>query len=360
MQVLVIISQILLYVCFAFLFGYYILALVPEKHRPSYAMRIEILQYSVVGILIGGFIPALYVVTFIAPRVGVMDAFVTVLTVYTVGQAWLAAVALGLVVLLCMKLWHDKSSALYKLAQIVLLIGLVATIAWSSHASAVNFVLGFSSDLLHLLSVSIWVGVLLVMSWFSTSNENWLAFLKWFTPVAALCFSITILSGIFLLEAMIPSYTDAWAVDYGQGLLIKHLFIIPLAFYALMNGVFVKVRIERNASFNPIPWARLESILLLVIFTITAIFSQQSPPMHSISASDVSPIFKLTYSGEIVSGLTVGLGVNWFTILFVLITLLFLVLSIIAFVKKAPTWLCFTLACGIVFSAYLTLMYSVV
>ncbi|MER2000084.1 MAG: CopD family protein, partial [Lysinibacillus sp.] len=345
---------------FSLLFGYYVLALVPQKHRPSFTMRIEILQYSVVGILIGGFIPALYVVLFIAPRVGVVDAFVTVLTVYTVGQAWLASVILGLFALLCIKLWHDKKSALYNVSQIGLLIGLVATIAWSSHASAINFALGFSSDLLHLLSVSIWVGVLLVMSWFSTSSDNWLAFLKWFTPVAALCFSVTILSGIFLLEAMIPSYTDAWAVNYGQGLLLKHLFIIPLAFYALMNGLFVKVRIERNTSFNPIPWARLESVFLLIIFSITAIFSQQSPPMHSISASDVSPIFKLTYSGEIVSGLTVGLGVNWFTILFILITLLFLVMSIISFVKKAPAWLCFILACGIVFSAYLTLMYSVI
>lgn len=360
MQLLVILSQILLYVCFSILFGYFILALVPEKYRPAFKVRTSILQFSVIGILIGGFVPALYVVTFIAPRVGLIDAFMTVLTVYTIGQAWLAAAAVGLAMLVCIKLWDEQSSALYKLAQIALLIGLVATIAWSSHASSVDFALGFSSDLLHLLSVSIWVGILLVISWFSTSSDNWLSFLKWFTPVAAVCFSVTILSGIFLLEVMIPSYTNAWAVDYGQGLLIKHLFIIPLAFYALMNGVFVKARMERNASFNPIPWARLESVLLLVIFTITAIFSQQSPPMHSISASDVSSIFKLTYSGEIVSGLTVGLGFNGFTILFILITLLFIALSIIAFVKKAPTWLCFIFACSIVFSAYITLMISVV
>ena len=360
MQLLVIISQILLYVCFAVLFGYYILSIVPLAHRPSISVPKRFLYWSVVGVLVGGFIPALYVVTFIAPRIGIIDSFVTVLTVYTVGQAWLAAVIIGAIMLICMKLWHESSKVLYNLIQIVLLIGLVATVAWSSHASSVNFALGFSSDLLHLLSVSIWVGTLLVLSWFATSSENWIAFLKWFTPVAALCFSITILSGIFLLEAMIPSYTDAWAVNYGQGLLIKHLFIIPLAFYALMNGVFVKARMEKNPMFNPIPWARLESVLLVVIFTITAIFSQQSPPMHSISASDVSTIFKLTYSGDIISGLTVGLGVNWFTILFVLLTFVFIVLSIIAFVKKAPTWLCFIFACGIVFSAYLTLMYSVV
>ena len=360
MQLLVIISQILLYVCFAVLFGYYILSIVPPAHRPSISVAKRFLYWSVVGVLVGGFVPALYVVTFIAPRIGIIDSFVTVLTVYTVGQAWLVAVIIGAIMLICMKLWHQSSKVLYNLIQIVLLIGLVATVAWSSHASSVNFALGFSSDLLHLLSVSIWVGTLLVISWFATSSENWIAFLKWFTPVAALCFSITILSGIFLLEAMIPSYTDAWAVNYGQGLLIKHLFIIPLAFYALMNGVFVKARMEKNPMFNPIPWARLESVLLVVIFTITAIFSQQSPPMHSISASDVSAIFKLTYNGDIISGLTVGLGVNGFTILFVLLTFVFIVLSIIAFVKKAPTWLCFIFACSIVFSAYLTLMYSVV
>lgn len=360
MQVLVILSQIILYVCFALLFGYFILRVVPENYRPSFSVKLPVLQYSVVGILIGGFIPALYVVTFIAPRVGLLDSFVTVLTVYSVGQAWLASLVITIIMLLCMRLWHDTSKAIYAVVQLLLLVGLVATIAWSSHASSMNFTLGFVSDFMHLLSVSIWVGILLVISWFSTNSTNWLAFLKWFTPVAATCFGVTILSGILLLEAIVPSYTDAWAVDYGQGLLLKHLFIIPLAFYALMNGVFVKVRIERNGAFNPIPWARLESVFLLIIFTITAIFSQQSPPMHMISASDVSTIFKLTYSGDIVSGLTVGLHVTWFTILFVLMMLLFVVLSIIAFVKKAPRWLAFIFACGLVFSAYLALMYSVV
>lgn len=360
MQILVIFSQIILYVCYSLLFGYFILRLVPEKHRPSFIVRLRYLQYSVVGIIVGCFIPALYVITFIAPRIGWLDSFVTVLTVYSVGQAWLTALIVGIVMLICMKLWHDKQKVIYPLAQLLLLTGIAAIVAWASHASSMNFALGFASDLMHLLSVSIWVGILFVISWFSTSSNQWLAFLKWFTPVAALCFSTTILSGILLLEAIVPSYTDAWAVDYGQGLLLKHLFIIPLAFYALVNGVFVKARMERNADFNPIPWARLESVLLLVIFMITAIFSQQSPPMHAISASDVSSIFKLTYNGEIVSGLTVGLSVTWFTILFILIMLLFVVLSIIAFVKKTPTWLGFIFACSIVFSAYLAFMYSVV
>ena len=359
MQLLVIISQVLLYVCFALLFGYFIVRMVPNEHRPSIKVPVKLLQLSVVGVLIGGFVPALYVVTFIAPRIGIIDSVVTVLTVYTVGQAWLAAVAVGLLLLASIKFWHSTNKALYSIGNIVLLILLVGTVAWSSHASSVNFALGFSSDLLHLFAVSVWVGILLIISWFSTSSDNWLAFLKWFTPVAALMFTITILSGVFLLEAMIPSYTDAWAVDYGQGLLLKHLFIIPLAFYALMNGVFVKERMNLNLEFNPIPWARLESILLLVIFVITAVFSQQSPPMHSISASDVSSIFKLTYSGEIVSGLTVQLGVTWFTLLFVILMVLFVVLSIISFVKKVPTWIGFLFACAIVMCGYFTLMFSV-
>ena len=360
MLLLVIISQILLYGGFSLLFGYFVLSLVPSQYRPTFSVKQMYLQLSIVAIIVGGFVPALYVVTFIAPRIGIVDSFVTVLTVYTVGQAWLVSLAVGLLMLVLMKYAHETGRKLYMTAQLFMAIGLAATVAWASHASAMNFAMGFASDLLHIVAVSIWVGVLLVVSWFATTYANWLAFLKWFTPVAILCFALTGISGIFLLESIVPSYTDAWAVDYGQGLLLKHLFIIPLAFYAFMNGVFVKARMEKNKDFDPKPWARLESVLLLIIFVITAIFSQQSPPMHMISASDVSALFKLTYSGEIVSGLTVGLGVTWFTILFVLLLLLFIVLSIIAFVKKAPTWIGFTFAVCIVFSAYLALMYSVV
>lgn len=80
------------------------------------------------------------------------------------------------------------------------------------------------------------------------------------------------------MTLVITDYTNSWLFPYGQALLIKHILIIPLLIYAIINGIFVKRKIKRDPNFNPKTWTRIECIIILLIFTVTAVLGQQAPP----------------------------------------------------------------------------------
>ena len=61
----------------------------------------------------------------------------------------------------------------------------------------------FISHTTHFTAVSVWVGILFVVSWFSKNHSNWLNFLKWFTPVAIVCFVSTIITGLILMTVVV-------------------------------------------------------------------------------------------------------------------------------------------------------------
>ena len=109
----------------------------------------------------------------------------------------------------------------------------------------------------------------------------------------------------------VNEYGDAWMLSYGQALLVKHLTIIPVLFFAFINGFWIKRKLKRQEQINPIPWLKFESILLFFTFVSTAVLGQQEPP-HSIETtlggSGPSAIFDYFYSGIIDPSMHVQLG----------------------------------------------------
>ena len=169
---------------------------------------------------------------------------------------------------------------------------MIVGVSWSSHASSINQFFGGLSHILHFTAVSVWVGILFVVSWFSTNHNNWLKFLNWFTPIAMSCFVGTIISGLILMNLVITDYTNSWLFPYGQALLIKHLLIIPLLMYAIINGILVKRKVKRDPNFNPRFWARIETIIILLIFSVTAVLGQQAPPKETTLVKPTSIAIK--------------------------------------------------------------------
>ncbi|WP_235848509.1 copper resistance D family protein [Litchfieldia alkalitelluris] len=204
-----------------------------------------------------------------------------------------------------------------------------------------------------------------MISWFSTSKENWLTFLKWFTPVAITCFLITIGTGLFLMTLVVDfkDYTDAWMLSYGQALLIKHLLIIPLLAFAFINSVLMRKRLSKDKEFNPKPWIKAESIILLFIFSATAALGQQSPPHDietALATSGPARLFDLLYQGQIERGLNVVLSFNSISNSLLGLAVLFLAMTILSFVKKAPTAISFIMSIFMVLTFYLAIMLSVI
>ena len=363
MQLVVSFSQIILYIALAILFGTFILTLIPEKLRPSFFVSKKWVIGAAISIPIATFIPVLYIIIYIAPRLGVIRAIEVVLTQYTTGIAWSIGFLLSSVLIFLilyanqMNKQHSKG---YVYISLFLLTSIVITIGWASHASAINVGLGIISDSLHLLAASIWVGILFVVTWFNTNTKNWLAFLKWFTLVAISCLAIITISGFLLLDVLVDDYINAWMISYGQGLFLKHLFIVPMLFYAAINGIFVKFMLTKNEQYNPLRGAKVESLILLVIFIITAIFSQSSPPHGFYLTSDaISPLFTWLHHTPIMADSYVAFISNPVAIIFIFLSMLMIGANIAAYFLKAPVWtLCIT-SLLLVASLYTTFMLSV-
>ena len=359
MTLLLIISQALLYFCFSILLGSFIVQAIPDGYKPTVTIKRKWLVFSTMTIPLLTFMPILQVVLILQPQFGFFTSLANVLISYKIGFAWDITLLLAIVLLIYLKIFNNHRSVSFSVFGVVQVILLIASVAWASHASSLELLLGFIFDFTHLLSVSVWVGTVFVISWFSSDTKNWTQFLQWFSPTAMTAFGATALSGLFLTDLLVPDYTTGWSTDYGQALLIKHLLIVPLVFYVLVNGLLVKLKLSKPG-FNPIRWARIESIALLAIFCMTAIFSQQQPPIEFLTEETISSLFQFFYPNALELGMTGHLQMNWFGLLFFVLTAVFIVLLLVSFFKNAPIIIPMLMGVAIVICMYFALMSIVV
>ncbi|SOC11458.1 putative copper resistance protein D [Ureibacillus xyleni] len=358
---MLIISQVLLYLCLSITFGSFLLSLIPKNYRPDVTIPKNLLLIVIVGIPVFSFIPVMQIILYLFPLNGVVESFQSVLLTFELGKSWVFIFILSIILFFFVLLLDYRNDALYSFFGIVLTFLSIIGIGWSSHASSIDSTWGFLSDTTHLTAVSIWVGILIVISWFSNDASNWLNFLKWFTPLAILCFVSTGISGLLLMSFVVDDYVSSWMIPYGQALLIKHLLIIPVLFYALLNGLFIKREIKKNNNFDPRPWAKVESLILLFIFSATAVLGQHSPPKETvISGDNVSKLFTIFSRVPIQENTPLYfVALNFSSVMFILLAVLFLVMTILSFVRKAPVVLSLLMGVLLVVCLYLSIMLSV-
>ncbi|WP_071394067.1 copper resistance D family protein [Bacillus tuaregi] len=355
-------TQALLYLCLAIMVGTFILSLVSSRNKPALHVPKWLLLSAIGGVGILSFYPVWELILYLKQNIGLSITLLqSVLFTFEVGKAWVVTYLLSTLLFLWV-IWVDyRRKAVYASFGLVLALFIILALGWTSHASSYDRVIGFISHSLHLTMVSVWVGILFIVSWCSTNHENWSRFLKWFTPVAILCFASTILSGLILMTFAIDpnQYLNSWMLPYGQTLLIKHLLIIPLFGYAIINSIFVKKRLRSDDQYNPKPWTKLESVIILLIFSATAAMGQQAPPHETIvTAEGASTLFTLFYQ-DFQPSMTVQLGMNPISLLFLGFALLFLVLFILAYWKKASSIVSFLMSGLLFVCVYLTVIFSV-
>lgn len=357
-----IISQTLLYLCFSLSLGSFLIYLIPSTHRPDIQVPKGALMMATGGIAIFSFFPILQLIIYLSPDIGFAQTFQSVLFTFEVGKAWVFTYIVSNFLFLFV-VWFDyRNKTLYAWIGMILTIILILALGWSSHASSYDQVRGFLTHTAHFTAVSIWVGILIVVSWFSKDYSNWLNFLKWFTPVALVCFIGTIVTGLILMTFVVEfkDYVNSWMIPYGQALLFKHILIIPLLVYAMINSLLINKKVKKNINFNPIPWTKVESIVILLIFSATAALGQQSPPHETtVTSVVVSKLFTILYQGQFQPGMTVQLVPNLTSIFLILLAILFLVLTIFSFIKKAPTVVSFLMNVLLVVCVYLSLILSI-
>ena len=355
-MLLISLTEFILYICFSVLIGSMILFLVPENKKTPINVPKKVLYLAAGLIPIAAFLPVFQTANILAGDMDLWSFLKNVIFTFEIGKSWLFITFISIIlicVLLAKNLKTNKPLTIWALfLTLLMLLGY----GRSSHAATITEWQGFVFHTLHFLAVTVWIGILFVISWFAKNKNNWLNFLKWFTPVAIICLIVTIVAGYFTMAIDIDSYDDPNAsvfqeyqnslmVNYGQALVLKHIFIISLVLFAFINGVMFRKRYNQE-SFNPLKWARLESVYALIVFGLTAFMGQSWPPHQIYSLIKVegaSPLFETLYDGEIINSIRDANGFEIFNVtlsfgmdsyLLFGLGLLFMVLTIFAAIKK--------------------------
>ncbi len=355
------ISESLLYLCFSLLMGAFIIQFIPEHLKPEIRIPKRLIQIAVLGIVFFSTAPVIRLILFLYEDIGLMLTIQNVLGGFEVGKAWTVTAILAIFFYLFVSLFPVLKSKAMSGVSLAFTIILLFVVGWASHAASVTEWSGLIFHSFHFIAVAVWVGILLIVGWFSKNQENWLSYLRWFTPVAVVCFLTIMATGFFLMTLVIDvnEYGDAWMLSYGQALLVKHLSIIPILFFAFINGFWIKRKLKRQEQINPIAWLKFESILLFITFVSTAVLGQQEPP-HSIETtlggSGPSAIFDYFYLGTIDPSMHVQFGLNTINTLFFILAIIFMWLIVYSFGKKAPAIVTFFMGMFCILALYFGLM----
>jgi Putative copper export protein len=314
------VSEALLYLCFALLTGTFMLRVVPEHRRPQIHMPNWLLLVCALAIPVLEYIPIHDSAVLFAKDTEIPygQMIKSILLELNNGKAWVwsTVASIGLAFLLGLPSFRNDKH-MPKVGLFIMFL-LILWLGYASHASSLYGTKGWLVHSAHFLAVTAWIGVLMVSSWFSTDSRNWEAFLAWFSPLAIGCMLITVIAGITLMTFTTPQYVNSWMLPYGQMLLLKHLLIAPLLLFAYTNGFGYRKKLKENRSFNPRPWLKAESIIALLLFIVTGILGQQTPP-HNVKETlqTVSPskLFTSIYNGHFSPDLTLKLTIGLDSIL---------------------------------------------
>jgi len=357
-------SEALLYLCFSLLMGSFIMTLIPKNKRPTIVISKRWMQLSILGVVFLSLIPIIRLILFLYEDIGLKLTVQNVIGSFEVGQAWTFTLFISILFYLYVSVFPIFTNKKYLCISILFTLSLILSLGWASHSASLNEWSGFFAHTLHFLAVTVWAGILIVVSWFSLNHQNWLAFLKWFTPVAISCLTVITVTGLYLMTLVLDlnEYANSWLIPYGQALLIKHIIILPIVLFAFINGIWIRRKIKIDAQINPLPWVKAESVFLLLIFCATAVLGQQEPP-HSIESMvagiGLSTLFSSFYNGGITNPINASFDLNLIGLLFILLSICFLLLTVVVFIKKAPSVMAFIMSVLCIVSLYLGLMNSV-
>ncbi|MFC0471844.1 copper resistance D family protein [Halalkalibacter kiskunsagensis] len=349
--------NVMLYICLALLIGYFLLVRMPENSRPTLKVPEIQLKLLILTIPILLLIPVVSVVFTLYNQFSlpVAEAVNTVFLEYSIGQAFLISLvlAIGLVVFL------DKLKKSWMAFLIV--SALIFLSSWSSHGAAVAGWFGFIGNSLHLLAVSVWIGTLSVVAWFSNDWNDPRRFFRWFSIVAAIAVVMIIGSGFMLMEAIVPEYVQAWLLSYGQLLVMKHLLFLPLLAFGFHHFLLGNSKVDFENKARLIKSFRIESLIALLVFTISAFMTEQTPPhevAQTLQTETISPVMKL-FIGEQANIGAIHLSVTPITVLLVAIAIILFIVatrSLLRSGKLATTSALFIIS---ILTLYTNLMVSV-
>ncbi|GGK27324.1 hypothetical protein GCM10010965_20160 [Caldalkalibacillus thermarum] len=359
----VIISKGVFYLCLATLMGYTLLSLIPSARKPAIHVPRWVIGTSIPLLALTLLIPIVSLARYVAQETGgpFWPILHNILFSFEMGKAWLVILLLlgGLASLYFSRLMEQHK--LLRYMAFLLMLGVVFVQGWASHPSSVEGMLGFLAQSFHVLAISLWIGTLFIVVWFTPRDTQWLPFLAWFTPLAVSCVLIIIITGVTMMSFITPYFTQSLILPYGQMLLIKHVLIVPVLLFGLINGFLLRRRLNTTPSLGPQRWLRAESGLALGVFAVTAYLTEQAPPHEEVARTfqftGASPLFGWFHQDAIDPG-QISVMFSWWSLFFVTVALIFAVSTVLGLRLKSVAM---SLASGLLvaLSLYLAVMMTV-
>ncbi|MCY9696168.1 copper resistance D family protein [Paenibacillus alginolyticus] len=358
---LYVLSEALLYCCYAILTGASVLALLPDNKKPRYHISDNTMACILLGVVLLSLVQVIKIIVFYKEILGYDIPYLlfTVLSDYKIGNAWFVTVITAMAMLFFIGLKPNSKAIKYKWKALpVLTLILLIAFGYASHSASLYGWTGFAAHTTHFVSAMVWIGVLFVVGWFTVELKNWAPFLKWFTPMAIVCVSLNIIAGFLLMSRLSPYYVSSWVTSFGQAMLIKHLLIVPIISLAIINTFLL--RKEKNKTLT---WIRAESIVIILLLVVTAFMGQQEPPHGDLKTilDDGPPLPWFTY----ISGYEASRGEDM-EIIPNVVSMCFAAAGVIVMIgglfwtlrKRKPLW-SITAALFFVICGYLALMFSI-
>ncbi|WP_059103454.1 copper resistance D family protein [Shouchella shacheensis] len=288
--------NICLYLVFACLAGYFILNVLPKDRR----MPLTIGSKVVLGLILATplllFVEVVRLSVIYASFLSIplQESFLNTVSDSAIGLSLLLTSGITIVMLIVWTFLRDKVPMF---AHILLLAGVVAmigSVSLSSHGASVAGTQGFLANVIHLFSVSFWIGPLFLLGFFTTSISSQRKLHQWFSTLSVFAVLLLIISGFVLMGEMQPDYMNGWLLTYGQLLLIKHLLFVPLLVYGFRHFLVLSGK-GRELSGNELKRSfRSESSLAFLILAVTAFMTQHPPPHEVLRTLQVEPMNSFT------------------------------------------------------------------
>jgi copper transport protein len=211
-------------------------------------------------------------------------------------------ILLAFLILIRQRNLHDKS--IYRMAAILLGIGLFATFSISGHPGMREFsALSIGTDIVHFLSVSAWMGglvtlVLLGRKWQSESS----LVISWFSFTATISMPIMVATGVAQAWRMMEGFQNIFSTTYGIVLSVKVLLVVvAIAAGTRARQVFKSKKVDQQ-DLREIKFSRTvlaESMIGIAVLAVTAVLVSVPPLSVSGAAAFETSIVQANVIADI-------------------------------------------------------------
>jgi copper transport protein len=179
-------------------------------------------------------------------------------------------------------------------------VGIVLTLSASGHPSASeNSGIAVFADALHLSSVILWVGGLVVLAGGGVMRSlEAEVVVKRFSRIATFAIPIAVFTGLWQTWHLVPSLSDITQTKWGQALLIKSCIVVV----AVTLGAFARWLVRRGETRSIQRIVMVEVFVAVMALGVTAGMLSQSPEITAANS---------VFSTQLVEGdMIVGVAVT--------------------------------------------------